>query len=84
MRRMLVGLIDELKTAKAKTGGVPRKIDKALEKLTEPEREALQEALGSPEWSAAGISRALGAAGHPVSVSSVKRYRTDVVGVSFE
>lgn len=79
-----MGLKFELEQAKAKTGGVPRKLDVLLGKLPLDEQKALKEALGSREWSARGISRALGTAGHPVSATAIKSYRADVLGVSFD
>lgn len=79
-----MGLIENLKEGKAKTGGVPRKLDTLMQKLEVSELAALEEALGSSEWSSAGISRALRASGHNISSTAVKRYRKDVMGMVFD
>lgn len=73
-------MIDELSGLK---NPKPRhKLVNVLKNLKEPERSALASALADPELPSEGIARALRASGHPIGVSSVKRFRKDVLGVS--
>lgn len=58
-----------------------RKIDAILSKATEEEREALLKALSSPEWPSDALARTLTATVSPVSESSVRRYRKDVLRI---
>ena len=67
-----------------KTPPSGRKMDQILAKVTEDERVALEEALGSPEWSSAALARTLTALVQKVSASTVERYRKDVLGFTFE
>lgn len=50
--------------------------------LADDERSALETALTDPELSSEGIARALRASGHTIGVSSVKRFRRDVLGMA--
>lgn len=61
-----------------------RKLDQILAKVSDDERVALEEALGSPEWSSAALARTLTALVQKVSSSTVERYRKDVLGLTFE
>lgn len=61
-----------------------RKMDQIMAKVSNDERTALEDALGSPEWSSAALARTLTALVQPVSASSVERYRRDVLGFTFE
>lgn len=53
-----------------------------LEKLEQDDKEALEAALQDPTLSSEGIARALRASGHTIGVSSVKRFRRDVLGMA--
>lgn len=72
-------MIDGL--ASLKTPQRRHKLVSVLANLKEPERSALASALADPELSSAGIERALRASGHPIGVTSVKRFRRDVLGL---
>lgn len=74
-------LTEELKALKQPKP--PRhKLVSVLAGLHDVEKTALEIALTDPELPSEGIARALRASGHPIGVSSVKRYRRDVLGVS--
>lgn len=73
-------LLDTLKKAPP-TG---RKLDQILAEVSEEERAALEEALGSREWTSAALARTLSTTVRKVSASTVERYRKDVLGLSFE
>lgn len=69
--------LDRLKNPKPR-----HKLVGVLANLQEAERTALASALADPELSSEGIARALRASGHPIGVSSVKRFRRDILSVS--
>ena len=71
-------LIDSLR--EAKEVGRRHKIDNVLAGLPEATRHALKEALADRLMTHVAISRALKAAGFDVSPTSVRRYRSDVLG----
>jgi hypothetical protein len=79
--RMLVpNLTDELDKLK----NAPKhrhKLVGVLEKLPQPDKGILEDALGEPSFSSAALARALRASGHPIGETSVKRYRRDVLGM---
>ena len=75
----MADLIDGL--ASLKTQKHRHKLASVLANLKEPERSALASALADPELSSEGIARALRASGHPIGVSSVKRFRREVLGM---
>lgn len=60
------------------------KLVSVLLKLEANEANALQTALEDPAYSSESLARALRASGHSVGVSSVKRYRRDVLGLSYD
>jgi hypothetical protein len=72
-------LIDELSGLKRPKSR--HKLLGVLKNLGTPEKAALEIALNDPELPSEGIARALRASGHPIGVSSVKRFRRDVLGV---
>ena len=76
---IVADLIDGL--ASLKTPKHRHKLVSVLANLLEPDRSALASALADPELSSEGIARALRASGHPIGVSSVKRFRRDVLGM---
>jgi hypothetical protein len=77
---IVADLIDELSGLKSLK---PRhKLVGVLANLPTLEREALASALADPELSSEGIGRALRASGHTIGVSSVKRFRRDVLGMA--
>lgn len=81
---MIVTLIDELARAKGRGSRSRHKVARVLEKLDPAEAKALEEALTDPEYSSEALSRALGTSGHPIGSTSIRRYRRDVLGLSFE
>lgn len=77
-------LIDELAKARTQGSNGRHKLSRVLSKLEAPEASALQTALEDPLLSSEAIVRALGTSGHPIGASSVRRYRREVLGLSFE
>jgi hypothetical protein len=72
-------LIDEL--SGLRTPRTRHKLVSVLRSLQPEDKAVLTDALNDPELSSEGIARALRATGHPIGVSSVKRFRRDVLGV---
>lgn len=68
--------------AVAQKTGARHKLDNVLAECDPETREALDEALHDLVITHVALSRALKRAGHTVSATSVRRYRTDVLGVS--
>ena len=56
-----------------------RKVDAILDAVTSDERVALKEALGDSTWTHERLAEVLSEQGHPVSESSIRRYRRDVL-----
>lgn len=76
-----MSLLDALKD---KPTPARRKIDTILSRVNKDEKLALEEALRSPEWSSAALASTLTAIVSPVSESSVRRYRREILGLRFD
>lgn len=76
-----MSIANELALAKIESNPNRRKLDAWIESLSPEEQGPFNEAMLDPEYSHEALYRVVKAMGGKVSASSVRRYRTDVLGV---